>query len=419
MGNCGGCASAKERCGNGLEKIYPTTAVRYGRMRHIGEFSHAPDMQFTCGAKVVIATDRGMEIGEQVSLTCHGCEKSVNRDQMRDYAKASGGDTFRLKSGRILREATEDDLHEYKKMEDGAFEKLQTGRRLAGELDLPMKVVDCEHLFGGERIVFYFMADGRIDFRDLVRGLAGEFQTRIEMRQVGARDEARLLADYETCGRECCCKNFLKSLKPISMSMAKLQKTTLDLSKVSGRCGRLKCCLRYEHEGYGELEAKLPRIGVRVRTSHGDGDVVDRQILTQLVKIRTDDNKLMTVVLEDVLETNVPRPEGAVPRGGRDSEGNGRRGGREAGHRPRGGQAAAADETVHPATEDELAVLSDDSSGEAPPESGPGPAEGEVSPSGPQDQRDDGPDRPRGRRRRRGGRGRRPPGGGPGGGDGG
>ncbi len=310
---CGSCSSAGERCGSGLEKIYPTTAVRFGRMRHIGEFSHMPDMKFGCGVKVVIATDRGIEIGDQVSLTCFGCEKSVSRDQMRSYAQTSGGDTYRLKCGRILREATASDLSEWKHIEDSTFDMLQTCRRFAAEIDLPMKIVDAEHIFGGERIVFFFMAEERVDFRELVHRLASEFQTRIEMRQVGARDEARLVADYETCGRECCCKNFLKTLKPISMSMAKLQKATLDLSKVSGRCGRLKCCLRYEHEGYESLEKKLPRMGTYIRTSHGTGQVVDRQILTQLVQLRENSGKLLSVVVEDILETNLPAPPPPPP----------------------------------------------------------------------------------------------------------
>lgn len=305
---CGGCASANERCGNGLEKIYPTTAVRYGRMRNIGEFSHAPDMRFTCGAKVVISTERGIEVGEQVSLTCHGCEKSVSRDQMRAYAEASGPESIRFKSGRILREATENDLHEWKHIQDACFDKLQTCRRFSRDMGLEMKVVDCEHLFGGERIVFYFMAEQRIDFRELVHQLAAEFQTRIEMRQVGARDEARLVADFETCGRECCCKNFLKTLKPISMSMAKIQKTTLDLSKVSGRCGRLKCCLRFEHETYEEMDKKVPRMNQWIRSAHGIGQVIDRQVLTQLVKLRQADGKILSVVVEDILETGLKPP---------------------------------------------------------------------------------------------------------------
>lgn len=332
MPYCGGCASANEWCGNGLEKIYPATAVRFGRMRHIGEFSYPADMKFTCGAKVVVATDRGIELAEQVSLTCFGCDRAVSREKMRAYAEASGGDAYQLKTGRILREATEADLAEWRHLLTGIPDKLETARRIAAELSLQMKLVDCEHIFGGERIVFYFLADERVDFRELVRTLAGEFQTRIEMRQIGARDEARLVADYETCGRECCCKNFLKTLKPVSMQMAKLQKATLDPSKVSGRCGRLKCCLRYEHETYEELDRKLPRMGSRIRTVHGTGQVIDRQVLTQLIKLRMDDDRLLSVPVEDVQETNLPP---APPRPAPDQMENGDNRRRPA-ERPRG-----------------------------------------------------------------------------------
>ncbi len=302
---------AEDRCGNGLERIYPTTAVRYGLMRHVGEFSHPARMQFSCGGRVVIQTHRGIEIGEQVSLTCHGCAKSVTREQMRAYVKNSGNDYYRLRNGRILREATGDDLTEDRHIVADSRQKIVFCQQLADEAKLAMKVIECDHLFGGERIVFYFRVngDGRVDFRDLVRLLAAEYQTRIEMRQVGARDEARLVADYETCGRECCCKNFLKTLKPVSMKMAKMQKATLDPSKVSGRCGRLKCCLRYEQESYESLDAGLPRHGERIRTEHGDGIVCGRQILTQLVQFRADDDRIITAAIEDVIERNAPPPE--------------------------------------------------------------------------------------------------------------
>lgn len=297
-----GCSSRPgEKCGNGLEEIYPTTVVRYGCMKHIGEFSYKPKMKFTCGGRVVIQTHRGIEIGEQVSLTCNGCSKSISRDNMRAYAQRSGEGYLDLNSGKILREATLEDLHEERRIREQIKEKLVRCRDLVRHYNLPMKMVECEHVFGGERILYYFMADTRVDFRHLVKDLAQEYHTRIEMRQVGARDEARLVADYETCGQQCCCKTFLKTLKPISMKMAKLQKATLDPSKVSGRCGRLKCCLRYEHETYEELDAKLPQIGQSIRTSHGDGVVVDRQILTQLVQIETSDARRVTVVMEDVL----------------------------------------------------------------------------------------------------------------------
>lgn len=298
------------RCGNGMEKIYPTCAVRYGYMNYVGEFRYAQGMLFGCGGKVVIQTQRGIEIGQQVSLTCTGCDKSIKRQTMLDYVKNSGPDFFQLKSGRILREATPQDLIEERHLNEGSREKILRARELAREMNLEMKFVACEHLFGGERIIFHFMAEGRIDFREFVRQLAHEYHTRIEMHQVGARDEARLVADYEICGRECCCKNFLKTLRPVSMRMAKLQKATLDPSKVSGRCGRLRCCLRYEHEGYEELDKKLPRVGARVRTDEGIGTVRDRQILTQLMTILYDDgDRIETVGVEDVLERNLPKRE--------------------------------------------------------------------------------------------------------------
>lgn len=294
-------------CGNGLEKIYPTTAVRYGFMNYIGEFRYAPGMLFGCGAKVVIQTTRGTEVGQMVSLTCTGCDKSVKRTQMLDYVKNSGPDFYRLKSGRILRQATAQDIEEDRRINDGAREKMRRAKQLAREMNLEMKFVACEHLFGGERVVLHFMSEARVDFREFVRQLAHEFHTRIEMHQVGARDEARLVADYEICGRECCCKNFLKTLRPVNMRMAKLQKATLDPSKVSGRCGRLRCCLRYEHEGYEELDKKLPRVGNRVKTDRGIGTVRDRQVLTQLVTVAYDDGgTLETIGAENLVERDLP-----------------------------------------------------------------------------------------------------------------
>lgn len=299
---CGSCGSGDgSSCGNGLEKIYPTTAIRWGYMRYIGEMSHPPEMKFSCGAKVVIQTKRGLEIGEQVSQTCSGCDRAVTRDQVRAWVDACGDDAYIFSAGRILREATAADLAEHARIQALARPRRDFCQQLARQQELPVKVVECESLFGGERIIFYFTAEERVDFRSLVRELAHEYRTRIELRQVGARDEARLLADYETCGREVCCKSVLKTLRPISMKMAKMQKATLDPSKVSGRCGRLKCCLRYEHSTYEELDASLPRIGERVRTQHGDGRVVDRQILTQLIQIRRSDETVIAVAVEDVL----------------------------------------------------------------------------------------------------------------------
>jgi cell fate regulator YaaT (PSP1 superfamily) len=401
-----GC-NPDHKCGNGLEKIYPTSAVRYGYMGYIGEFKYAPGMLFGCGAKVVIQTIRGIEIGQQVSLTCTGCDKSIKRQQVLDYAKNSGPDFYRLKSGRILRTATLQDLLEEKHLNEGSGEKLSRARELSRQHGLTMKFVACEHLFGGERIVFHFMSEARVDFRNLVHDLAHDFRTRIEMHQVGARDEARLVADYEICGRECCCKNFLKTLRPVSMRMAKLQKATLDPAKVSGRCGRLRCCLRYEHEGYEELNKKLPRLGLRVRTDRGDGTVRDRQILTQLLTIEYDaDNFLETVGFEDVLELNIPMPSVSDQPAMNDRnpprrEGNwGRRPERDSSDqlKPQGQDIAEpTDAVVDEAIEDS---------------GGPGTERGPSELQGGQGERTPPAEQNRGRRRRRRGRRHRPPEGG-------
>src|SRR5262249_9061431 len=147
-------------------------------------------------------------------------------------------------------EMTPDDANEWHHLEDQEQAEFETCCRHVAQLGLPMQLVDLEHLFGGERIVIYYLADTRVDFRALVKALAAEFQTRIEMRQIGVRDEAKLLADYGDCGKPVCCNTHLIEMPPVSMKMAKMQKATLDPTKISGRCGRLKCCLRYEYDTY-------------------------------------------------------------------------------------------------------------------------------------------------------------------------
>ena len=160
--------------------------------------------------------------------------------QVDRYIEQSGPEYLIRHAGKMVRPATAQDMMEKKRMQSDSAAKKRYCMETAERLGLKMTVVCVEHIFGGERIIFYFTAEGRVDFREMVRELAHEYQTRIELRQIGARDEARLLADYEICGRECCCKNCLKTLRPVNMKMAKLQKATLDPSKVSGRCGRLR-----------------------------------------------------------------------------------------------------------------------------------------------------------------------------------
>ena len=172
-----------------------------------------------------------------------------------------------------------------------------------------MKVVEVEPVLSEEMLTIYYMSEERIDFRELVKNLAGEFECRIEMRQVGARDEARLVADYERCGQHCCCQNFLKVLKPVSMRSAKTQKATLDPLKISGRCGRLMCCLRYEDETYEDLKKRLPHRKTRVGTPEGPGIVLDTKILVQLALVQLEeDGRQIAVPIEDLGDPDAPRP---------------------------------------------------------------------------------------------------------------
>src|SRR5437773_3138112 len=160
---------------------------------------------------------------------------------------------------------------------------------------LQMELVDVEHLFGGERIVFYFLAEKRVDFRELVKDLAREFRTRIEMRQIGVRDEAKLLADYGDCGKPVCCNTHMAVMPPVSMRMAKLQKSTLDPTKISGRCGRLKCCLRFEQDVYEEFQKELPPPGARILTPKGQGRVLAQEILARKVLVEFEDGRRVLV----------------------------------------------------------------------------------------------------------------------------
>ncbi|MCE5302668.1 MAG: signal peptidase [Planctomycetaceae bacterium] len=212
--------------------------VRYGAMRVLGVLSSAGGREYRRSAKVIARTDRGLEVGE---VLCEATPETTAR--LKDAA-----------SGQILREMTADDRHELARMQQQTQQEIETCKQHIERLGLKMQLVAAEHVFGGERIVIYYLAENRVDFRELVRVLAGEFQTRIEMRQIGVRDEAKLLADYGDCGCPVCCNTHLVQMPPVSMRMAKLQKATLDPTKISGRCGRLKCCLRYEYETYEQLQ---------------------------------------------------------------------------------------------------------------------------------------------------------------------
>ena len=263
----------------------PKYAVRYGAMRAIGVLSTRGGDRFTRGTRVVARTNRGLEAGE---VLCEATEETVKH--LREHS-----------SGQILRRMTQDDVNELTHIQTQEQTEFKTCQQYVKKLSLLMELVDIEHLFGGERIVIYYLAEQRVDFRELVKQLASEFQTRIEMRQIGVRDEARLLADYGDCGKPVCCNTHLTSMPPVSMKMAKLQKATLDPTKISGRCGRLKCCLRYEFDTYEELQKDLPPVGSDVVTENGRARVLGHEILTQQLLIQAEDNRRMLIDATEVL----------------------------------------------------------------------------------------------------------------------
>ena len=294
-----------------------TLVVRFGYLKMVGEFPWQSNEKPGCGSKIVVRTHRGTEIGEMLTSTCpnSGCSKSVSRKEMLEYIENSGGRQYPFSTdGRALRIATPEDMELQTKVEQSKHALRAIAKRHAEEMMLPLKIVEAEPILGAERITVYFLSEDRVDFRDLVQRLQNEYGARVDMRQVGARDEARITADYERCGQYCCCKNFLKVLKPISMKSAKTQKATLDPLKISGRCGRLMCCLRYEDETYEDLRKRLPHRKARVGTPDGDGTVIDSQILTQLVLVRLDTGTDVAVPVENLTEPGLARaPEPAAP----------------------------------------------------------------------------------------------------------
>ncbi|MDP6379745.1 MAG: regulatory iron-sulfur-containing complex subunit RicT [Phycisphaerae bacterium] len=269
--------------------------VRYGAMRILGLFRHKLDA-VRSGRKVIVKTDRGLELGELV------CRSHTGIKYQGKPLKSAG---------RVLRQASEDDLSDVRHLGKDAKREFAFCLQEIKSRKLPMKLVYAEHIFGGDRIVFYFVAEKRVDFRALVRDVAQEFHTRVEMHQIGVRDEARLLGDHERCGRPLCCRAWLKSLEPVTIKMAKIQKPTLDPAKISGRCGRLMCCLRFEDTTYEELSRTLPPRGTRVETEKGHGTVVDRDILTQTVVVRLKNDQRISVPVETLKtqETPADNPE--------------------------------------------------------------------------------------------------------------
>lgn len=263
----------------------PKYVVRYGIMRHLGVMNSRGSDSYARSEQVIARTNRGLEVGE---VLCDATEDVI--EKMEEPG-----------SGQILRRMSADDFNELGRMGSSRTERFDKCESHVRSLELDMQIVDIEQIFGGERIVVYYLAEQRVDFRELVKQLASEFQTRIEMRQIGVRDEAKLLADYGDCGKPVCCNTHLSKMPPVSMKMAKIQKATLDPNKISGRCGRLKCCLRYEYDTYQELQREFPNIGSEVVTREGKGRVVGQELLAEQLLIEMEDHRRMLIHHREIL----------------------------------------------------------------------------------------------------------------------
>lgn len=260
-------------------------------MRSLGVYSTSRNETLTRGTQVVARTERGLEIGE---VLCEAQDDDL--DKISDPGK-----------GQILRAMTPEDRLEVDRLRQRQTAEAAVCERLIAEMQLPMQLVDLERIFGGERLVVFYLSENRVDFRELVKRLAAEFQTRVEMRQIGVRDESKLLADYGDCGKPVCCNTHLAEMPPVSMKMAKLQKATLDPTKISGRCGRLKCCLRYEYDTYEQLQKELPPIGCDVLTAGGRAKVLAHEILARQLLVETEDRRRILIAAGEVL-TIVAQP---------------------------------------------------------------------------------------------------------------
>ena len=243
------------------------------RFRNVGKIYYFdPDgASLRQGDRVIVETSRGVECGEVMMINREIDEESVPQPLKK-----------------LIRLATKEDLARI--AENAAKEKTayQICARKIEEHKLDMKLVSVEYTFDNSKILFYFTADGRIDFRELVKDLASVFRTRIELRQIGVRDEAKMLGGIGICGRPFCCASFLSGFQPVSIKMAKEQGLSLNPVKISGACGRLMCCLKYEQEAYTDLLRSTPPIGSLVSTPEGRGVVTEVNLLTGMLHVRLD-----------------------------------------------------------------------------------------------------------------------------------
>ncbi len=249
-----------------------------------------------CSVDWADSSDVDVALGDSVVIdTKQGPKLAVVKSQPFDREK-----TKKMVVHKVLRLATDEDLEKFEELKGRRKEALILCLERIKDHKLVMKLVDVEFLIDESKAIFYFTADGRIDFRELVKDLAHHFHTRIEMRQIGVRDEAKMVGGLGNCGNSFCCSSFLKNFEPVSVKMAKEQNLALSPMKISGACGRLMCCLAYEHKTYVMLKKKLPSCGKKISTDHGDGKVVRLDVLGEKVLVRLDTGDEVTCDLEEI-----------------------------------------------------------------------------------------------------------------------
>lgn len=244
--------------------------VRFKRAGKIYYFDPG-ELDIQVGDCVIVETVRGVEYAEVVIPT-----KEIAEDELSVPIK------------QVIRLATEQDHAAVEKSKQAALDAFPICEQKIAKHGLEMKLVDVEYTFDNNKIIFYFMAEGRVDFRELVKDLASTFRTRIELRQIGVRDEAKMLGGLGPCGRPNCCSQFLGDFQPVSIKMAKEQNLSLSPTKISGLCGRLMCCLKYEQDFYESMSKKMSRVGKRVLTPEGEGMVVERLPLKEACRVRVE-----------------------------------------------------------------------------------------------------------------------------------
>ena len=237
------------------------------------------------GHHVVVQAEKGEDMGK-VILKGEWVSKKAEKPPLRQ----------------VIRKATAEDLERRDANVEKEIEAFKVCRERIEERELKMKLVDVECRFDGNRITFYFTADKRVDFRELVRDLVQKFRTRLEMRQIGVRHQAKMFGGLGTCGRQLCCGSFLSSFAPVSIRMAKDQNLSLNPAKISGMCGRLMCCLTYEREYYEEAIKDIPKAGKSVVTTKGNGKVVRQNVLKETLTVILDSGEEIEIPYDDILK---------------------------------------------------------------------------------------------------------------------